>query len=175
MKKKYSSEEQILKYLWISKGAVPAELFPITPDATDICLELKNLKIIDFEVGVWKIYPKIGRTEIKSFTDVLTIYKKRLNFNKSLKRFKTYDDTKEVRGSEEIWRKIAATILFGLGNKDYKVYLRELGFSDLPSLSELNRTYKKLIKIAHPDAGGSHELATKITEAYSKLKVILKK
>jgi len=175
MKKKYSLEEQILKYLWTNKGAVPSELFSITLEASDVCLELKNMKIIKFNEGTWEIFSKIGRTEIKTLTDVLTVYKKRINFNKGLKRFKTYDDTKEARGSEALWGKIAHTILFGLGGKDYKTYLRELGFSDMPSLSELNRTYKKLMKTAHPDVGGSHELATKITEAYSKLKVILKK
>lgn len=42
-----------------------------------------------------------------------------------------------------------------------------LGFTHLPTLSELKKMYRKLILIHHPDAGGCAKMATKIIAAYA--------
>ncbi|MDD1422886.1 DnaJ domain-containing protein, partial [Dolichospermum sp. ST_sed1] len=48
-------------------------------------------------------------------------------------------------------------------------YLRFMGFSSVPSLSELKKRYILLAKKMHPDAGGDAQAFQKLAEAYKHL------
>ena len=49
---------------------------------------------------------------------------------------------------------------------DRKRALRTLGLDAGAQADDINRAYRALIRLAHPDAGGSTAVAARITEAY---------
>ena len=49
-----------------------------------------------------------------------------------------------------------------------------LGFNYIPSMDELKKAYKELVKISHPDCGGNSEIFKRYKSAYDEAKQILK-
>lgn len=51
-----------------------------------------------------------------------------------------------------------------------QVYMNILGIKEIPfTENELKKNYRRVIKIAHPDLGGSNEESAKVNEAYNEL------
>lgn len=95
--------------------------------------------------------------------------KKVRKFSDCFAKYKTYD-TSDGFGSVKDWARAFEDVM---GSQEAKSTLGAddplsiLGFSVLPTLEVLKQVYRKLVKIHHPDAGGSEEMAKKIIAAYS--------
>lgn len=91
------------------------------------------------------------------------------NFKDVFSRYKTYDDT-HGRGSVEEWK---SSFNSKMNSSDARKVLNEedpvtlLGFSQMPTLRELNLVYRKLMMTHHPDRGGDPILCKKIIAAYT--------
>lgn len=51
---------------------------------------------------------------------------------------------------------------------------RVLGFSEIPTPDQLKDRYRELVKVAHPDAGGSQAYFMQVQEAKDRAEEILK-
>jgi hypothetical protein len=89
-----------------------------------------------------------------------------------LEGYKHYDPTEEGYGSVTDW---SAAFNERMGYAEATRVLRDddplviMGFTVLPSMDELKKAYRKLIKINHPDAGGNAKTAMLIIAAYAVL------
>lgn len=86
------------------------------------------------------------------------------------KLFASYKKTgNEQRGNSESWRKVAKSLEANTTIDSLKI----LGLVTIPTEIELKKIYRIKMLSAHPDRGGSTELAAKINEAYLELKQLL--
>lgn len=91
-------------------------------------------------------------------------------FSDIFSKYKTYDPSVEGYGSESEWGKAfdermgveEAAAALGDDNP-----LTILGFKKMPTMDALKTAYRKLIRIHHPDFGGTDEMARRIIAAYS--------
>jgi len=79
--------------------------------------------------------------------------------------YKTYTGQ---RGSPEQWRETAMRRLGLISN--YDKYLKLLGFNSIPDLDALKKRWKNLMKVNHPDKGGSTQYAVELNTAFDQLK-----
>ena len=144
-------------------------------ELTPVMGEMIELKIISFD-GTYKIHcishrPKALFTrENSTVEEVLAFYKKRRSFKK-LKD--SYDTHTGPKGTERDWKRTAENLhnrLLGLKNQ-IPVYLKLLGLKKVPANVEmLDKARRKVMLKAHPDRGGSTDLAQQINTAYQKIK-----
>ena len=90
--------------------------------------------------------------------------KAKSNFNKIFEKYKTYD-TSNGFGSRSQWEDAANNRL--KANKPVQSEFPELTKAE--DLGELKRAYRKLVKVHHPDKGGSEETFKRMQNLYDKL------
>lgn len=85
---------------------------------------------------------------------------------------KSYETHNGTRGNANSWKKQADRLKQRLRKPDR--YLEILGIKVMPQdIKELNRARRNAMKKAHPDVGGSEELAKQVNDAYEILKARL--
>lgn len=181
MPRKPVLEERFLRFLWDSgkvKVSVIAGIFELTEEsAKTVCASLERLNLVRLNttpsVELYCVCkrPRIvitPQTASHTIEDVLALWKKRKNAERVFKRHAHHSGP---RGNRKSWED-AARLLMGRSIKpsDRNEYLALLGLQILPKTkAELSKARRQAMRTAHPDVGGSDELATQINNAFEKL------
>jgi hypothetical protein len=162
-------ELKIITRLWSGPASVKEleELLNLAYEKTEkycrnLCVNL-NFIHFDFENEIWKLNERYNSITLD---DLLILVKKKLAYQKLENSYKHYEGN--VHGSRTQWKKAAEKLL---GEKTVNnKYLNIFGLNKMPTMAELKRIYRKLVKIYHPDKGGSNEKIVELSEAFEKLK-----
>jgi ATP-dependent DNA ligase len=92
--------------------------------------------------------------------------KKKFDIN----RYKTRPG--QQRGNPEMWAKMGQALL-GKSAVEEVTDLKLLNLESLPDAGTLKKAYRKAMMTSHPDRGGDHDLAAKVTVAYYRLQATL--
>jgi ATP-dependent DNA ligase len=76
------------------------------------------------------------------------------------------------RGNPDMWAKMGQTLL-GKSAGEEVTDLKLLNLDSLPDAEGLKKAYRKAMMTSHPDRGGDHDLAAKVTVAYNRLQATL--
>lgn len=175
MGKKRSPVYRILESLWVKPASDSelAESLGLSEDEVSAaCLELLNSKLLTVDTEErWKIRIIHGRGKLlilDSLDELLELAKKRINSARGFARYKTYEGE---AGSEENWRAAAEAMRGITSNKVDEIQQAKVLLSIAGELTaqSLSKGYRKAMKTAHPDVGGSHEAALAVQAAYELL------
>jgi hypothetical protein len=87
-----------------------------------------------------------------------------------LLRYKTYDPSVEGYGNVNQWRSAWEGMSFDEAKETTDEPLTVLGFTSIPSRSELDKRFRELVKKHHPDHGGDPIMFKKVHAAWVLLK-----